>query len=290
MAVQEPPHSRDRATNLELAADQRSDTFQSPPLIFPAMRGRTFGQLIFQHGEPRVRQLRQFRGSLRLQTLHTAFTPVAAPLLHRTLAHPQVLGDDRIPVTSSEPLPGLQPDPFTRSPPLSSQAPTIRVPHSTGIPQGSPNVTTRRQPERSVTPRRTRSPRTGMGGGLGDGTGPPRCVAQRWRCHTMQRYPGLAGIGRDSPRTIQFRKSPRGLTPAATGNQAPRGCRSHEPGRIPSGRAHCVSAHQPAVLVFWSGPEGLQQLPDDLADHRRPVDESLPPRAALTPSAVTDRI
>ncbi len=83
VAVQEPPHSRDRAPDLELAADQRSDTLQSPPLIFPAMRTRTFGQLLFQHGEPLVRQLRHFRGSLRLQTLHTAFTPVAAPLLHR---------------------------------------------------------------------------------------------------------------------------------------------------------------------------------------------------------------
>ncbi|GDY70370.1 hypothetical protein SAV14893_097630 [Streptomyces avermitilis] len=69
-------------------------------------------------------------------------------MLHRTLAHPQVFGDVRSPVTSCEPHPGLQPDPFTRSPPLSGQAPTIRVPHSTGIPQGSPNVTTRRQPEK----------------------------------------------------------------------------------------------------------------------------------------------
>lgn len=148
VAVQEPPHSRDRATDIALAADQYSDAFQSPPLIFPAMRGRTFGQLFFQQGEAFVRQFRQFRGSLRLQTLHAAFTPVAPPLLHRTLAHPQVLGDDRSPVTPYEPPPGLQPDPLTRSPPLSSQAPTIRIPHNTGIPQGSPNVTTRRQPEK----------------------------------------------------------------------------------------------------------------------------------------------
>ena len=54
VAVQEPPHSRDRATDLELAADQRSDPFQRPPLIFPAMRGRPFGQLLFQQGEPFV--------------------------------------------------------------------------------------------------------------------------------------------------------------------------------------------------------------------------------------------
>ncbi len=148
VAVQQPPHSRDRATDLELAADQRLDAFQGPPLIFPAMHGRPLGQLLFQQGEPLVRQLRQLRGPLRPQPLHTALTPVPAPLLHRTLAHPQVLGNVRSPVTPGEPLPGLQPDPLTRSPPLSRQAPTFRIPHSTGIPQGSPNVTTRRQPEK----------------------------------------------------------------------------------------------------------------------------------------------
>ncbi|MFF0191293.1 hypothetical protein, partial [Streptomyces sp. NPDC005244] len=47
-----------------------------------------------------------------------------------------------------EPPAGFHPDPFPRSPPLGSQAPTIRIPHNTGIPQGSPNVTTRRQPEK----------------------------------------------------------------------------------------------------------------------------------------------
>ncbi len=68
VAVKEPPHSRDRATDVELAADQRSDAFQGSPLDFPATRGRPFGQLLLQLGEAFVRQLRQFRGSLRLQT------------------------------------------------------------------------------------------------------------------------------------------------------------------------------------------------------------------------------
>ncbi len=162
VAVQQPPHSRDRATDLELAADQRLDAFQGPPLIFPAMHGRPLGQLLFQQGEPLVRQLRQLRGPLRPQPLHTALTPVPAPLLHRTLAHPQVLGNVRSPVTPGEPLPGLQPDPLTRSPPLSRQAPTFRIPHSTGIPQGSPNVTTRRQPEK-VSSHRSWNPNRGAG-------------------------------------------------------------------------------------------------------------------------------
>lgn len=105
--------------------------------------GRSAGQ-----GEAFVGQVRQFRGSLRLQTLHAAFTPGPAPLLHRTLAQPKVLGDIRSPVTPCEPLPGLQPNPLACSPPLSSQAPTIRIPHNTGIPQGPPDVTTRRQPEK----------------------------------------------------------------------------------------------------------------------------------------------
>ncbi len=125
VAVQQPPHSRDRATDLELAADQRSDAFQCPPLVFPAMRGRPFGQLLFQQGEPFVRQLRQFRRSLRLQTLDTAFTPVAAPLLHRTLAHPQVFGDVRSPVTSCEPLPAS-----SRIPSRAARRSAVRPPPS----------------------------------------------------------------------------------------------------------------------------------------------------------------
>ncbi|MEW1569651.1 DUF6879 family protein [Streptomyces sp. NPDC093509] len=69
-----------------------------------------------------------------------------------------------MPVTSSEPSPGLQPDPFTHSPPLSSQAPTIRVPHNTGIPQGPPNVTTRTQPEKiSNAWRRNVAEQNGLG-------------------------------------------------------------------------------------------------------------------------------
>ncbi|MFI1286531.1 hypothetical protein ACH4U5_38255 [Streptomyces sp. NPDC020858] len=41
----------------------------------------------------------------------------------------------------------LKPDPLTKRPTLSGQVPTLRIPHLTGIPQGSSTVTTRRQPE-----------------------------------------------------------------------------------------------------------------------------------------------
>ncbi len=61
--------------------------------------------------------------------------------------HPQVPRDHRGLLTRREPLAGLKPDPLTKRPTLSSQAPTLWIPHLTGIPQGSSTVTTRRQPE-----------------------------------------------------------------------------------------------------------------------------------------------
>jgi len=103
-----------------------------------------------------------FPGPFGLRPSRPPLTPVPAPLLDGTLAHPQVLGDVRRSATSLEPAAGLHPDPFPRSPLLSGQAPTIRVPHDTGIPQGSPDVTTRSQPKR-VSSHRGWNPDRGAG-------------------------------------------------------------------------------------------------------------------------------
>jgi hypothetical protein len=76
-----------------------------------------------------------FAGPFDCRPSRPRFSPVAAPLLDRTLAHPQGLGDVRRPVTALEPPAGFHPDPFPRSPPLGSQAaPVIRIPHDTGLP------------------------------------------------------------------------------------------------------------------------------------------------------------
>lgn len=61
------------ATDLELAANQGPDAFQCPSLVFPSVCGRPLRQLRFEQGEPFVRQLRQLRGPLRLQTLQAVF-------------------------------------------------------------------------------------------------------------------------------------------------------------------------------------------------------------------------
>ncbi|MFF7929202.1 hypothetical protein ACFZDP_50655, partial [Streptomyces mirabilis] len=51
-----------------------------------------------------------------------------------------------------EPLACLVPDPLAKPPPLSGQSTTLRVPHTTDLPQGSPHVTTPdNNPKRSVT-------------------------------------------------------------------------------------------------------------------------------------------
>ncbi len=71
------------------------------------------------------------------QGIHAALAPGAAPAFHRPHTHPQVLRDHRGLLTRREPLAGLEPDPLPKRPTLSGQAPTIRIPHPTGIPQGS---------------------------------------------------------------------------------------------------------------------------------------------------------
>ncbi|GAA2522705.1 hypothetical protein GCM10010276_87220 [Streptomyces longisporus] len=82
---------------------------------------------------------------------------------NRPLTHPQILRDHRGPLTTCEPLTGLVPDPFTKPPPLGGQPATLRVPHATGLPQGSASDNT---PKRSVGPgkRANRKRRGGMGG------------------------------------------------------------------------------------------------------------------------------
>jgi hypothetical protein len=60
-------------------------------------------------------------------------------------------------LSPGEPLTGFKPDLLPKCPTLSGQAPTIRIPHLTGIPQGSRTVTPRRQPE-NLSNRRSTPP------------------------------------------------------------------------------------------------------------------------------------
>jgi hypothetical protein len=54
------------------------------------------------------------------------------------LTDPQILRDHRVSLPPSEPPTGLEPDPLSGLLPLGGQPATLRVPHSTGIPQGPP--------------------------------------------------------------------------------------------------------------------------------------------------------
>jgi len=77
-----------------------------------------------------------------VQGIGAALAPGPPPAFHRPLADPQVTGDHRGSLAPLEPRSGLQPHLLTKRPPLSGQAPTLRIPHTNGVPQGSLPVTT----------------------------------------------------------------------------------------------------------------------------------------------------
>ena len=139
--LQQPPHSRDRKAQPEPSADHRLNPGQRPALILEPVIGRPLAQLLFQRSKLGCRQLRHARRTRRPQGLGTSFTPGLPPALHRPLADPKIPGDRRGFLAGLEPGTGFQPHLFTTCPPLSSQAPTLRVPHTTGIPRGSLSVT-----------------------------------------------------------------------------------------------------------------------------------------------------
>ncbi|AJC53667.1 hypothetical protein GZL_01065 [Streptomyces sp. 769] len=105
-------------------------------------------ELHLQLRELLVRQLRRLRRADRAQCPNAAFPPGPTPALHRTLAHPQIPRDHRRPLAPSKPHASPQPNLLTLHLPLRGQAPSLRIPHTTGIAQGSRTVTTRRHPEK----------------------------------------------------------------------------------------------------------------------------------------------
>lgn len=114
-------------------------------------RGLPTAQLLLQRGELLPRQLRETRRTRRAQGILAALPPGPTPTLYRPLADPKVPGDHRSPLTGLEPDTGLKPHLLTKRPPLSGQAPTLRIPHTNGIPQGSRPVTTDNTTKTSVT-------------------------------------------------------------------------------------------------------------------------------------------
>jgi hypothetical protein len=117
--------------------DQRLDPGQGPAFVFEAMRGRALAEFLLEHGELFIGDGRGVRRTRRTQGLHAALTPGTTPAFHRPHTHPQLFRDDRGLLARREPVAGLKPDPLTKRPTLSGQAPTLRIPHLTGIPQGS---------------------------------------------------------------------------------------------------------------------------------------------------------
>ncbi|MDH6222145.1 hypothetical protein M2283_009492, partial [Streptomyces pseudovenezuelae] len=145
VAVQKSPHSRDRATALELAADQRSEAFQGPPLIFPALRGQPFGQLLFQQGEPFVRQLRQFRPfdlrpSIPPSRQSRRHCSTERSLTRRSLAMSEVLSPHSNLCPASSRIPSRAARRSAVRPPPSAYriTPAYRRDHPTSPPEGNP--------------------------------------------------------------------------------------------------------------------------------------------------------
>lgn len=137
MPLQQPPHRRHRQTHPQAPTDHRLDPDQSPTLILEPVRRRPFPEFLLEHGELGIGDGRGVRRTGGAQGIQSALAPGTAPAFHRPHAHPQVLRDHRGLLTRREPLAGLKPDPLTKRPTLSGQAPTLRISHLTGIPQGS---------------------------------------------------------------------------------------------------------------------------------------------------------
>lgn len=130
-----------------MPTDQGLDPGQGPAFVFEAVCRRPLAEFLLEHSELFIGDGRGVRRTRRAQGIHAALAPGTAPAFHGPHTHPQVLRDDRGLLTRREPHAGLKPDPLTKRPTLSGQAPALWIPHLTGIPQGSSTVTTRRQPE-----------------------------------------------------------------------------------------------------------------------------------------------
>ncbi len=120
-----------------MALDQRLDPGQGPAFVFETVRRRALADFLLEHGELFIGDGRRVRRTRRAQAIHTALAPGTTPAFHRPHTHPQLFRDDRGLLTRRELFAGLKPDPLTKRPTLSGQAPALWIPHLTGIPQGS---------------------------------------------------------------------------------------------------------------------------------------------------------
>ncbi len=137
MPFQQPPDRRHRQAHPQTPADHRLHPRQGPAFVFEAVSCRSLAEFFLEHGELGVCDGRGVRRTRRAQGFHAALAPSATPTLHRPHTHPQILSDRRRLLARREPLAGLKPDPLTKLPSLSGQAPTLWIPHLIGIPRGS---------------------------------------------------------------------------------------------------------------------------------------------------------
>ncbi|GAA3283972.1 hypothetical protein GCM10010493_75480 [Streptomyces lavendulae subsp. grasserius] len=126
-------------THPQTVADDRWHSGQRPAFVVEAVRGRTLAEFLLEHGELGVGDGRGVRRSGRAQDVHAALAPGTAPAFHQPHTHPQILRYHDGLLTRGEPLAGLKPDPFTKRPTLSGQAPTLRITHTPGIPATTMN-------------------------------------------------------------------------------------------------------------------------------------------------------
>lgn len=115
----------------------RNPDYRSPGLVRPPMCHRPLGQLPLQHAEQFVTEQRQRCRALGRQSSEPVLRPGPAPTLYRPDADPQVVSDDRGLVALPEPLGRLQPQLLPERPPFVGQSAPLRIPHATGVPQGS---------------------------------------------------------------------------------------------------------------------------------------------------------
>ncbi len=88
MPTQRLRDPRQRHRLVKTPADQGLDPGQSPSLVRPAMRDRPLGQLLLEHDEQRVAQLRTGRRATRTNPALTCRPPGLPPPLDRPDADP----------------------------------------------------------------------------------------------------------------------------------------------------------------------------------------------------------
>ncbi len=79
VAHQQRAHTLDRVGQVEAPADHGLDPHQRPPLVLPAVRSRSLGQLRLQLRKRPLAQPRQRRRPLRAQSSRTTFLPRPPP-------------------------------------------------------------------------------------------------------------------------------------------------------------------------------------------------------------------